>query len=759
MGANSKTLRLFRMKTSEQAPARENNPSPPTGEGELRILNKQLQEQADQLRALNQELLDREQRLRLSIETGRVGVWVWDATGSIHTLDWSRRLKEIFGLSADAEVTRELFLECVHSEDRERVDWAIMQSLSGVNNGFYNIEYRIVHPGDNSVHWVTAQGQAFFDVSGQSIRFIGAVVDISDRKQVEEFTARLNLELEHRIANRTKDLEQINHSLSTEVQERIDLEQRLRQSERHLKVAQHLSLTGSFSWFASTGKIVWSEETYRIYSYDTSIEPAMELARKRIHPDDLHIFDERAKNAPGERKDFSFHHRLLMPDGKVKHVKIITRNIADLGQSVFVGAIMDVTEQKKAEEALRASEHVARGQAEALKEILNSISTELDPDKFLQHVLYMIAKQMGGQSVTVWNRDDDDSLSLGVTFEENQLHVPTRKTTYSTQDQPMWAEAFRTGTDCILTEFTKPIRMRLINRPDSEWVPRINDMTPPSVRAENERLAALGVSTNLAIPMLRSGRVAGFIGIGFTKKREFQPEEIDLSRALAHQAMLAMQLMRLSRKSQQAAVTAERNRMARDIHDTLAQGFTGVIAQLQAAKGATRLADASAHIERAENLARSSLGEARRSVRALRPRSLREATLSMALENMLSAVAHDSGLKADFVIQGEQRPIPPDWEEGLLRVAQESLTNTIRHAQAQNFRVRLSFEIQQIQLKLVDDGRGFNPGAEHEGFGLIGMKERVDWMGGEFVIHSQPEHGTETVITLQCPTVLEPTHE
>src|ERR1700732_3962677 len=220
------------MEISAQAPAGENNPSHSTGEEELRILNKQLREQADQLRALNQDLVDREARLRLSIETGRVGVWVWDATGSVHTLDWSRRLKEIFGFLADTEVTRELFLECVHAEDRERVDWAIMQSLSGVNDGFYNIEYRIVHPGDNSLHWVTAQGQAFFDASGQSIRFIGAVVDISDRKQVEEFTSRLNLELESRISNRTKDLEEINKSLQTEVQERINLESKLRESQR-----------------------------------------------------------------------------------------------------------------------------------------------------------------------------------------------------------------------------------------------------------------------------------------------------------------------------------------------------------------------------------------------------------------------------------------------------------------------------------------------------------------------------------------------
>src|SRR5258708_27048831 len=131
------------------------------------------------------------------------------------------------------------------------------------------------------------------------------------------------------MGERTKDLEQINRSLRTEVQRRVDLEERLGQSERQLKVAQQLSLTGSFSWFASIGEIVWSEETYRIYGYDMSIEPTMELARKRVHPDDLHIFDERAKNAPAEGKDFSFHHRLPMPDGKVKHVKVITRHIAE----------------------------------------------------------------------------------------------------------------------------------------------------------------------------------------------------------------------------------------------------------------------------------------------------------------------------------------------------------------------------------------------------------------------------------------------
>jgi hypothetical protein len=90
------------MEISDLSPSGENNPSAPTVEEELRIINRRLQEQADQLRALNQELVDREARLRLSVETGRVGIWLWDASGSVHTLDWSRWLKEIFGLTVQS---------------------------------------------------------------------------------------------------------------------------------------------------------------------------------------------------------------------------------------------------------------------------------------------------------------------------------------------------------------------------------------------------------------------------------------------------------------------------------------------------------------------------------------------------------------------------------------------------------------------------------------------------------------------------------
>jgi PAS domain S-box-containing protein len=725
-------------------------------ERDLQAFNRRLQDQAQELQKLNTELTDNEQRLRLAIETGRIGLWVWNSTDVANSGDWSPRLKEIFGLPLETQVTHELFLKCVHPDDREKVNRAVMDALAGVNGGHYQEEYRTVDSTTGSVHWVTARAQAFFAPDGKPFRFIGTLMEISDRKQVEEVSFRMNRELEKRITQRTKDLQEANSALQKEIEERARLADQLRQNERRLQVAQELSLTGSFSWFPATGKFVWSVETYRILEYGRTTEPTLELARQRVHPEDVHVFDERAKNAHTEGRNFSFQHRLLMLDGRVKHVKVIVRVIAEgKGRDVYVGALMDVSEQKKVEEALRASEQLAQGQLDTLKEILGAISTERNPNNLLQHVLCAIARQMVGESVSVFSRNEDDSLRLEVVYRNGEMHVPRENVRHAVDDQPLFAECLASGKECLLTEFDRdPIWFRFVNRQNYSGVPRLNEKTLSFVVEFHKQLKEQGVILSLMIPMVTSGRVSGMVGIRYNKKREFLPEEIELSLALAQQAALAMQIMRLSSESRQMAIASERNRMARDIHDTLAQGFTGIIAQLQAAEGANDLNEAASHMERAKNLARSSLVEARRSVQALRPRSLHATTLGTALESTLRTMANYSGLSADFQVEGGEKPISPEWEEALLRIALESLTNTIKHAKAVQFRSKLIFGSDQLRLELSDDGSGFDVAAEREGFGLIGMKERVDQMGGKFSIHSQPGQGTETVIVI--PYALNP---
>ena len=134
--------------------------------------------------------------------------------------------------------------------------------------------------------------------------------------------------------------------------ERTQAENALRRSQAYLAEAQRLSLTGSFSWHAATGVITWSEETYRIFELDPGVKPTLEVIRQRIHPDDVAFYQQVVERATREGKDFALEHRLQLPDGIVKYLQIMAHRIGSSDLVEFVGAVMDVTERKRSEEAL-----------------------------------------------------------------------------------------------------------------------------------------------------------------------------------------------------------------------------------------------------------------------------------------------------------------------------------------------------------------------------------------------------------------------
>ncbi len=733
---------------------------------EIRRENDALRQQVRQLQEVNQSLADSEQRLRLAIATGRIGLWVWNSTDVANAGDWSPRLKEIFGLPFETEVTHEIFLDAVHPADRERVNEEVMQALGGANGGEYRCEYRIVHQGDGAMRWATARGQAFFDAEGNAVRFIGTVMDITERKTGEESIALLNAELELRVAERTKDLARSNAALVAEIEERKRAEKRLRQSENYLAEAQRLSRTGSFGWSVATGALVWSDETFCIFGYPKTVQPTLEQVFERIHPEDTGIVKQTLERAIQDAANLDFEHRLRMPDGTVRYVHTVANAMQDVsGEVEFVGAVVDVTQKKKDEEALSNSERLARGQLAGLTQMLEALARESDPDQLPRHVANTIQKQLGAFGITIWERNGDCFELLGVT-EEGQFLNRSEAADFegsipvAGQAPPLWVEGLQSGSH-LLIEDLDPESARIVLGDGRAAIWSQDDLSLPFAKLK-VHLSAQGGRGLLICPLTLAGQLAGIIGIQFKGTRTFGRDEIELTKALAHQAMLSIRLMRLSQQSRRAAVVAERNRMARDIHDTLAQGFAGVIMQLEAARGVAErggLAETTAHIERAEELARSSLGEARRSVRALRPRSLREGTLCAALADLLKRMSAGTRLHAEFQIEGEQREIPVDREEGLLRIAQESLANTIKHAQATTFRVTLSFGADEVRLLLTDNGRGFDPDAGHEGFGLVGMKERVDQMGGRFVVRSEPGQGAEILVTLEQATALRHVNE
>jgi signal transduction histidine kinase len=226
-----------------------------------------------------------------------------------------------------------------------------------------------------------------------------------------------------------------------------------------------------------------------------------------------------------------------------------------------------------------------------------------------------------------------------------------------------------------------------------------------------------------------------------------------LEATIAENEVLHRQLLAQARA---AGVRDERRRMAREIHDTLAQGLTGIVTQLQAAEqAASRSSDGVAgwrhHVDAATRLARESLSEARRSVDALRPEPLDGCRLSEAVAGVAERWSAMNGIPAQVTTTGTVRPIQPEAEFALLRAAQEALANVAKHARASRVGLTISYMENEVALDVRDDGVGFDPVVSDRGFGLVAMRQRIAALSGRLQVESEPGGGT--AISACVPTV------
>jgi signal transduction histidine kinase len=245
------------------------------------------------------------------------------------------------------------------------------------------------------------------------------------------------------------------------------------------------------------------------------------------------------------------------------------------------------------------------------------------------------------------------------------------------------------------------------------------------------------------------------IGVGILLTARSEPEERRreqlverLEAALHENAGLHAQLVAQARES---GAQDERQRLAGEIHDTLAQGLAGIITQLQAAeRSASVQGETEEHVARALRLARSSLTEARRSVQALAPQELGRAHLPDALRTLAERWSQDEGTRAHVEVTGARVPLSPAIEVALFRVTQESLTNVAKHAEASRVGVTLSYTGTEVLLDVRDDGRGFAK-ANDTGFGLTSMRQRIRGVGGHVEVQSAPGEGTS--VSARVPAI------
>ena len=250
----------------------------------------------------------------------------------------------------------------------------------------------------------------------------------------------------------------------------------------------------------------------------------------------------------------------------------------------------------------------------------------------------------------------------------------------------------------------------------------------------------------VAVSVFAAGTVlsVGYVGAIVRQSRERQRllEQLEATRS------------ELAAAERRAGMLQERQRLARDIHDTLSQGFASVVLLLEAAEESLatgRPVDQT--IAQALRSARDNLAESRRVVWALRPRPLAEQSLPQALEELTGRLAEETGLHAQTTTTGTQRPLGTQAETALLRIAQEALANVRKHAAATNVTLTLSYLDDVVVLDVADDGAGFDPAAPRaaaSGLGLGAMRERVSQLGGHLTIESAPGEGT--TIAAELPT-------
>jgi len=305
-----------------------------TGKDELAHLGQVFNNTARRLQDLYATLQQSEDRLRLVIDTIPAHVWSARPGGSVDFIN--QRLLEFLGRSME-DILGWDWGSLVHPDDLTRFVGEWQAAVATGEPMESEARFRRM---DGDYRWLLIRNVPLRDKMGNIVSWYGTAIDIEERHRAEDA---------------------------------------LRQSEAYLAEAQRLSKTGSFGWSVSTGEIRWSEETFRIFQYDRMTNPTVELVLKRVHPEDAVYVKQTIKSASMNGKDFEHEYRLVMPDNSVKYVHVVAHTLNDKSGRIVLGAVMDVTERKRAEEALReAQANLARvSRVTTMGELTASLAHEI----------------------------------------------------------------------------------------------------------------------------------------------------------------------------------------------------------------------------------------------------------------------------------------------------------------------------------------------------------------------------------------------
>jgi signal transduction histidine kinase len=373
----------------------------------------------------------------------------------------------------------------------------------------------------------------------------------------------------------------------------------------------------------------------------------------------------------------------------------------------------------------------ALGEASSLQAIVDAIGENLADPQVSQVALW--------QDVSEAEDDASTEISLLAVWMPQMVRVWGRG---------VWRPGLHLHADQV------PVLTSLRQR--SPLVLRVGKL-PASERAVWEHQ---GIRSAVLLPLIASsGERLGLLMVASRSTYRFSRIKLRTYLTIGTQVVLVLENLRLVEQAQQAGVSQERQRLAHEIHDTLAQGFTSIVMHLEAAEGVlpSGSSPVQQYLEQARSIARDSLGEARRLMWALRPESLERSSLPEALADLAERWSKEDGATATTTVIGTPHSLTPEIEVTLLRVAQEALTNCRKYSQASQVVITLAYMNNLVTLNVQDDGVGFDPAQlsttepsaqSTGGFGLMGMRERVEQLRGTLLVESAPGRGTTLMVAV-----------
>jgi PAS domain S-box-containing protein len=635
-------------------------------------------------KATEAALRQSEERAQLITRATSDAIWDWDLVS--HEVRWSQGLRTVFGYPDEALRHHNWWAEHVHPDDRVQTEASVRLAITR-GERFWAGEYRF-RRADDVYAYVLDRGYVIHNEQGQAVRMVGAMVDISERKVQEQAL---------------HDREQQYRSIFEAVSDGLMIH----------------DLDGGYVDFnpAICRMCGYSEAEFRQLHAGQLIHP---VSRAQLHQLEATV-----------KTTGHFHQQAVWvrKDGTTFVADMRAQPFLYHGQPHVLIIVRDVSEEAAAYHLLEQRVEERTQQLSTLLQVSRQIALTLELEPLLDLILEQLQTVVEYQGASI--------LSLeGETLIGRAYRGPKPKA---------WISQFSMPVDNFID------RQVLANR-QPYLIPDMWEDTPATRyfrAALGERFETLyaDVRSWLRIPLIARDQVVGMLSLHHPEPNYFSSRQIDLALAFANQAAIAIENARLYEQARQFAAVEERQRLARELHDSVSQALYGIAL---GARTARTLLDRDASkvvgpLDYVLQLAEAGLAEMRALIFELRPESLVQEGLVVALSKQAASLRarHQIEVETDFCPEPE---VAFERKEALYRIAQEALHNVVKHARATRVELRLAQRDGVLLLAVQDNGQGFDPAGEFAGhLGLKSMRERALQLGGAVTIHSAPGQGARVV--------------